>query len=308
MLDFKKLRYFCAMVEEGGIHKAARRLGLTQPPLSLALREMEDELGCMLVFRSGRNWIVTEAGRCLYEEGRRILAQMENLPLSVRSFSAEIRGEVRAGISTSCVPLFERVLPRLAREFPGIACHVMFTDSARLQKYVRERVIDFGVLYLPVSTEDLVLTPLPAQWLVAVFSRLLPPPPADGITLEELCEYPLLLPRRWGGGGMYNLFAKVIQNKGLTPRVLCATQATYLLRRLLKQVAAVALMPRMEADAEQEFPKRTVTGLDFKLQPALATLKNTYVPLAARQVMSLILAESGLKQTAAAKGDRTCPH
>ncbi len=295
MLDFKRLYYYCAMVEEGGIHKAARRLGLTQPPLSLVLKEIEDELDCALVFRNGRNFIVTEAGKRLYEEGRRILAQVEGLPLSVRRSSAEIRGEVRAGFSTSCAPVFERVLTKVARDYPDITCHVLFTDSERLQEDVRVRAIDFALLYLPVSSEDFAVTPMPAQRLVAVFSRLLPPPPPGDISLEKLCEYTLLLPRRWVGGGIYDLFARAVQNKGLEPRVLCATQATYLLRGLLEQVAAVAIMPQTEAASEHKarLPERTVTGLDFNLQPALVTLKNTYISLTARQVMALILEENG---------------
>ncbi len=65
-MDIRQLRYFIAIVEEKSISAAARRLHLSQPPLSQQLKAMEEELGALLVERSGKRLEVTDAGKALY--------------------------------------------------------------------------------------------------------------------------------------------------------------------------------------------------------------------------------------------------
>lgn len=298
MINFQRLRYFCAMVEQGGIHKAARSLGLSQPPLSLALRELEEEVGCQLVFRSGRNWIVTEAGQRLYEEGRAILAQTDSLAKRIAMSPHEIQGEVRAGFSTSCVSLFQRALAGVAKTSPDVSCHVLFADSERLANYVRQRNVDFAVLYLPVDGDDFNIMPLRPQKLVALYSRLLPKPAAPELSLAEICENPLLLPRRWKGGGIYTIFAEASQRLGLKPRVICHTQSTYILRDILDNAPAVAILPQGEICESHpgHWDATQIKELSRPLTPAIVTLKNTFLPMAAHHVISLLLKDSGHRE------------
>lgn len=291
MINFQRLRYFCAMVEAGGIHKAARGLGLSQPPLSLALRELEAEVGCQLVFRSGRNWIVTEAGQRLYEEGRAILAQTNSLAERIAKAAHEIKGEVRAGFSTSCVSVFQTALGRVAASYPGVSCHAMFTDSERLAAEVRHRNVDFAVLYLPLDGHDFNILPLRPQKLVAAYSPLLPKPPDRVMGLAEICENPLLLPTRWKGGGIYTIFAEAAQSLGLKPRIICHTQSTYILRDFLESVPAVSILPQWadHSGDTHRMESREVRELSRLLTPAIVTLKNTFLPIAAHQLILLIL-------------------
>lgn len=287
MINFQRLKYFCAMVEEGGIHKAARRLGLSQPPLSLALKELESDLGCQLVFREGRNWVVTEAGQRLYEEGRAILAQTASLASSMRDAASNPGSFARAGFSTSCVSLFQQMLKRMTSRFPGMGCQVKFGDSHSLAENVRQREIDFAVLYLPVPERDFEIFPLKEQILVALFSDLLEIPEDRTISLARLCEYPLLLPKRWSGGGIYDIFARETQSRDLSPRIVCQTQSSYLLASMLGDVPAAAILPRNEV-AESRNERLVEEFLHIPLKPALITLKNIYLPLAARRLIALL--------------------
>ena len=65
-MDIRQLRYFIAIVEEKSVSAAARRLHLSQPPLSQQLKAMEEELGTPLLERSGKHMLVTDAGKTLY--------------------------------------------------------------------------------------------------------------------------------------------------------------------------------------------------------------------------------------------------
>lgn len=292
------------MVEEGGIHKAARRLGLSQPPLSLALKELERELNCRLVFRRGRNWIVTESGRRLYEKGRILLARTEALGEEVSEAATECRGEVRAGFSTSCVFMSQYMLRVLAKDFPRMTCQLKFSDSSSLARDVHERHIEFAALYLPTREEVFDIIPLRDQRLIALFSELLPLPEEEIVTLEKLCEYPLLVPKRWHGGGIHAIVSRLFQSQGLKPRILCQTQASYLLKGMLREIPAVAILPQSEIESAQASRERQVREFrDMPLKPALVTLKNTYVPLAAQKMLEILAAEYGIRQAVRADGD-----
>lgn len=288
MINFQKLRYFCAMVEEGGIHKAARLLGLSQPPLSMALRELEEEVGCQLIFRSGRSWVVTDAGQRLYEEGKAILARMDGLGTRVARPSGEATGIVRAGFSTSCVSMFQKILPVMAAENPGISCHALFSDSERLARYVQQRLIDLAVLYLPLLGDDFEIQPLNPQRLLAVFSPLLPKPPRGEISLADVCKWPLLLPRRWQGGGIFEIFSRACQRLGLKAHIICQSQDSYLLRDLLESIPAVAITPQCEAENMKIHEERLIAELAEPLIPAIVHLKNTWLSNQAKQTAELI--------------------
>src|SRR4051812_24762833 len=73
--DLRKLKYFVATAEELHFGRAARRLGLSQPPLSMQLRALELDLGARLFDRDNRNVALTKVGAILLQEARKILAQ-----------------------------------------------------------------------------------------------------------------------------------------------------------------------------------------------------------------------------------------
>lgn len=281
------------MVEEGGIHKAARRLGLSQPPLSMALKDLERELDCQLIFRQGRNWIVTDAGRRLYEEGRDILARAKGLRGRVQQPEAGLRGIVRAGFSTSCVSMFEKALSQMILAHPQVSSQVMFSDSESLARHVRRRLVDFAILYLPLDASEYEILPLRPQRLIAVFSSHLPPPPPGELDLRQICEWPLMLPRRWNGGGIYSIFARAVQNRGLNARVVCQSQDTSQLRLLLDSIPAVAILPQCEAAFSTRHEERLISDLAEPLTPAVATLKNTWLSMPALALIELVKKDFG---------------
>ena len=66
-MDLKRLEYFCTIVEKGQISKAAEALHISQPPLSMRLKELEEELDVQLIYREGKAWQVTPEGEALYQ-------------------------------------------------------------------------------------------------------------------------------------------------------------------------------------------------------------------------------------------------
>lgn len=291
-MDFKRLQYFCTIVEQGQISRAAQVLHMSQPPLSQRLRELEEELGTPLIIRNGKRWDVTAAGAELYKRAQSILYQMKNLAEEVKSSAADIKGEVRVGVSARCLSFFLRILPVIAREYPGITCRLVSVDSPTLERYLLQREIDFAVLLLPVTDPAIEIVRLQQQHFVAVFSNLLPPPPKRApLPLEDIAPYPLLIPRRWKDSAGFRPFILAMQQKNLKPRILMDTQASYILMDALQNTPAVAIVHNTEITKEQadRYPVRKLDLPNVRFNPAITFLKDTYLPMQAQTLINLIL-------------------
>jgi DNA-binding transcriptional LysR family regulator len=112
-IDFRHLRYYLAVVEELHFGRAAERMHISQPPLSQAIRRLEDELGVRLLDRNSRTVTVTEAGRVFAEEARRVLTNFD-----VAVAEARHAGGATATVRIGCVSHLP--LERLHRLLDGI--------------------------------------------------------------------------------------------------------------------------------------------------------------------------------------------
>jgi LysR family transcriptional regulator for metE and metH len=120
-IDTRTLRLVLAIVDEGGLTRAARRLNLTQSALSHQLKQVEGVLGVPLFLRQQRRMVLTDAGQRLLERARPIVADLDALGDEMRDHAAGARGRLR--IATECYTCYEwlpPVLLRFHRRYPGI--------------------------------------------------------------------------------------------------------------------------------------------------------------------------------------------
>src|SRR3954466_3256925 len=97
--ELRLIRYWVAVAEERHVTRAAERLHMAQPPLSAAIRQLEQQLGVGLLDRSARGGKLTEAGDLLAERGRRLLAEADDVVAAVRAVEGEASGLLRLGLT-----------------------------------------------------------------------------------------------------------------------------------------------------------------------------------------------------------------
>jgi DNA-binding transcriptional LysR family regulator len=187
------LRTLTEVVAQASFTRAARRLNLAQPTVSLQVRELEARLGVRLIDRLGKRAFATAAGRELIEHARRIAHENDRLLAAMRRHREGWLGQVRVGSSTTALIYhLPPVLQQLRASQPNIDLVVTTgTTSSIVDRIIRNEV-DLGVVSLPVSDRLLQVEPLLDEPLVAIFAASMRGLPAH-ITPQYLRKQPLLL-------------------------------------------------------------------------------------------------------------------
>ncbi|MEX3956959.1 LysR family transcriptional regulator [Trinickia sp. EG282A] len=259
--DLRQLRYFVAVAEERHFGRAAERLSMTQPPLSQAIRALEEALGVALFARTKRTVELTPVGADLLPEVRKLLAAADGLrPLAQSLARGEAGALSLAFVSTADYGL----LPELLREFAARYPHVRLqlaeaTSDVQIDELVAGR-IDAGLVipplpprhaaaltYVPVMREPLVAA-LPstiARNLETRGTRDAPPDWDDRpVTLAQLADFPLVIFPRHLAPGFYDIITGCYGAAGLSPRI---GQEAIQMQTIVSLVSAgmgVALVPR----------------------------------------------------------------
>lgn len=192
-MDLKQLKYFVAIVEEGSFSKAALRVRIAQPALSLQVRKMEERLQTPLLVRRPQGVQPTEAGLMLLDRARTILTYMSQTEDEVRSLGRDPSGIVRIGLpGTISTILSVPLIARTRRDFPEIKIIIAEAMSGFVRDWLNEGRVDLAVLYSEKQEPGFRSTPLVREELV----MLIPPATAaDCHTVEDaLTDIPLILP------------------------------------------------------------------------------------------------------------------
>ena len=196
-MNLKQLEYFVAIAEEGQITAAARRLHISQPPLSYELAQLERELGTQLVRRGPRGVTLTEAGRLLHERAARILAMANATAREVSSVGRGLTGTLRLAVCDSAAGLAPGArLAELAERAPEVAVEVRCGSVPEVLELVTGGIAEVGVVRTPFSSQGLRCRYAPAEPLVAVMPHAMERGAELEVGLSELAGVPLACDRR----------------------------------------------------------------------------------------------------------------
>jgi len=223
-MEFRHLRYFIAVAEEGHITRAAERLGMQQPPLSQQIRALERELDVQLFRRKPRGVELTDAGRALLIDARAIEAQIGHAFATTRRTARGEQGRIAIGF-TSSAP-FHAFVPRVIRTFrdafPLVSLTLEESGTTELIQELREERIDAAFIRTPVADpaglmvdpllEEAMLVALPSQHALARGR-------GAGVPLKRLAGETFIVYRRHTGPGLYDTIIAACHAAGFSPLI-----------------------------------------------------------------------------------------
>ena len=219
--ELRLIRYFVAVAEEGNFTRAAERLHIAQPPLSVAVRQLEEQLGVALLDRSSRRVRLTAAGEQLLEQGRELLAHADNVVGGVQAVERSPSGLLRAGLSPAArYGLAPELLERWSTAAPGVMVHTREDTTAALLRDVREGRLDLAVAFCPADLEGLASSVLRDEPVVIHVRDDHPLAGREHVALGELAEETFLVAGGKDSPGYTAAVLEACRAAGFEPRTL----------------------------------------------------------------------------------------
>jgi len=261
-MDFRQLRYFLAVAEEGQITKAAKRLHITQPPLSQQIQLLEKELGVRLLERSNRTIRLTEAGRTLRNRAEQMVELMNKTIVEIQEINEGLRGILTIGTITSGGTILPQHIQAFNQKYPQINFKLWQGETDRILELLNNSVIEIGIIRFPVDTGLYNYITLPTEPMVAAAHPSFFNNNKDTIYLTELNNKPLMMHRRFE-----QKIAERCQEFGFKPKILCTSDDFIPLWLSAQAKVGILIFPKSAASI---LPK---SGLVFKeiAEPAIET-------------------------------------
>src|SRR5215467_10518946 len=160
-ITLRQLRYFDALARHGHFGRAAESCAISQPALSMQIKEMEEALGGVLLERSARQVTLTKFGEEIVQRVREILRSVDELGDFARASRDRLAGRLRIGMIPTIAPyLLPAVIGDLTRKRPELDIHVREALTSKLIQELAEGRLDTAIVALPISEPSLTEVPL----------------------------------------------------------------------------------------------------------------------------------------------------
>lgn len=265
-MKLDRIKHFVVLAEELHFGRAARRLNLSQPSLTLQIQNLEAEVGLTLIRRSKRLAELTPAGRQFLAEARIALRHAEQAAARARMAAAGDIGHLAVGFSVDYTHGFlPGLLAEFHRQFPNVKLESRQDVSANLSPMVADRTLDVAFLSPPLLAHPATLRELRLAPTRIVL--LLPPDHRFArrrtVKLGDLKSDPFVLTPVTGWTGFYQQVARLFDEAGFVPDVAHEVLDVTMVENLVAEGVGVSMMSVGSVPAQ---PRRiAIVDLDSRL-------------------------------------------
>ncbi|MFJ3981158.1 LysR family transcriptional regulator [Streptomyces fungicidicus] len=227
----RHLRLFVTVADELHFSRAAERLGMAQPPLSQAIRRLEEELGAELFDRSQRGVRLSAAGTALLEEAHDLLAREKRLRALAHRAADGGLGTLRAGVPPdTTAAVLSALLSACAEHAPELSVDLHEVTTVEQLRLLASGGLDVGLVHHPVDATELRLGPATSLDMGVVLPRTSPLARLPEVTLSDLSGHDLVLFPRAHAPGWHDHILDVCRTEGFVPgRLRHASNPEFLL-------------------------------------------------------------------------------
>lgn len=285
IVELRQLRYFQAVADAGSFSRAAERLHISQPPLSLQIKALEDELGVRLFDRGPRGVRLTPAGQAFLDGVRGILRGLDQARIKAQAAGRGEIGTLSVGFVTIAgYGILPTALKRFREQLSqvDVELHELTTDVQIRE--LRAGRLDLGIGLGPVNDPGLTFEPISRESLLLaapIGHALLPG--SGPVRLKALADEPFIVPPRDVGPGLYDLIISLCRANGFTPRITQHARQMQTVIGLVASGMGFAFVPEsVRALGRTDVQYRTWKGASGYVEIGLLSARERQSPAAAR--------------------------
>lgn len=238
-MDLKQLEYFIAVVEQGSILQAAKHLHLSQPPLSVSMRLLEQELQVELFIRGNRKIQLTDAGKQLYLRSTDLLHLFYNTRQELQEFAKGVIGTLRLGtVSSSSSSLLDQRLIGFHQQYPSINFELREGNTFEQMEKLKSGLIEIAIVRTPFQEPNVHQLILDQDVLAAVVDQDCDDLPESPIPLHSLKGHPLIYYRRFEA-----ILNQEMEKEGVNPSLLCLNDDARTSMQWARAKMGIAIVP-----------------------------------------------------------------
>jgi DNA-binding transcriptional LysR family regulator len=192
-METRLLKYFSVLAEELHFGKAAKKLHISQPPLSRQIKDLEEELGVKLFNRTKRNVQLTEYGKYLKQESHKLFNQIDVMKNHLELMKNGAVGQIKIGyVGDFMHSTFPDILSEFKQVFPKIETILLEIDTESQISALRTGLLDFGFIRTPIDVKDITTKPIYKETFSLILSKSHPLSSRENIPLKELADEPYI--------------------------------------------------------------------------------------------------------------------
>ena len=253
-LNVNQLRSFFAAARSGSITKAAEELMVTPAAVTSQVKQLEENIGLRLLFRSGNSMRLTDSGSAVFEKARKIFEHIDNLDLFIADISRGKSGELRIGCSeTAAIYVMPKLIPSFQRAYPGIKVIIDRGTTPEMVKSVLDHKNELVVARYRPDDKRLKMRFMGRIEIALIAANKSGHLRQDKISIAELNKVPLISPIK--GSATRDIIEEYLRRFGVSPKVMIETASIALTKRLVQQDEGVSFIWR-EGVSEELSKKR----------------------------------------------------
>jgi len=288
-MDIRQITFFVEIVRQRSFTRAAERLHVAQPAVSMAMKKLEDELELVLFNRQERQVTLTAEGEIFLRHAEKLLDEMAATEAEMEELRGLAKGEVRVGIPPMLSAyFFPQIICDFTKRYPGVHIAVSGEGASSIQKMIMQGELDLGVIAGTTFPETLETQLLLREEVIVCIPASHPLAARESVSVSELAAEPWIMYKE--GYYLRELIHDVLKDAGVAANVAFETNLFSLAKPLVQKGLGIAVFLKMVV-AEDEDLRAVQFDPPLYLDLLIGWKKRGYLSRANRAFLDFLLEE-----------------
>ena len=240
-MDLRQLEYFCMAGRLGNVTRAAERLRVSQPNVTVAIKKLETELGILLFDRSNKQLILTPEGAMFLDRVEKALSFITDAVTELNDYRDLHRGTIKIGIPPMMgAHLFPKIFSTFFRQYPQLDINLFEEGSMSIREKLELGELDFGIVIISGAASTLQVLPMSKSRLMTIVSTKSPLAEKKVLTAKDVAESDVILLKE--GSFLREFLLEQMKQAGIDPHIVLESSQMATIKGLVAQGVGIAFL------------------------------------------------------------------